>query len=389
MSIGLHQDADAGAPAPLTGQCLVEAMSSLAVQVQPWKPGDFTMVRAIQGAPRNHGKVDEMRFEGKLVAVKRMPNWWVTESFEDFENKYPKEVERPWHDLGIAVALRQRGFAHTCELLGIFRDNNLTYTVSELATHGDLFSWSIEAPAPGPAREKVVRAMASQLCSAVRWLHDLGVAHSDLSLENVLLIGAPSSSADSFQLKVIDFAMAKIGRLQDTALKSQTGKKFYAAPELHVAAAPGQQESAVFDAFLVDEFALGVLLYALALADYPWSSTVKGESNNFEFARRFGADRFLERRSLRGSPLTGLLSGGLLRLLGGLLSSEPERRLTVGEDCYPEARASVWGLTYLDDTEATTSARACQVQKMVSTGSVSTMMSEGGGAVSDSEAEGA
>jgi serine/threonine protein kinase len=364
-------------------------MSSLAVQVQPWKPGGFTMVRAIQGAPRNHGKVDEMRFEGKLVAVKRMPNWWVTESFENFESKYPKEVERPWHDLGIAAALRQRGFAHTCELLGIFRDNNLTYTVSELATHGDLFSWSIEAPAPGPAREGVVRAMASQLCAAVRWLHNLGVAHSDLSLENVLLIGAPSSSADSFQLKVIDFAMAKIGRLQDTALKSQTGKKFYAAPELHVAAAPGQQEAAVFDAFLVDEFALGVLLYALALADYPWSSTQKGESNNFEFARRFGADRFLERRSLRGSPLTGLLSKGLLRLLGGLLSSEPEQRLTVGEDCYPEARASVWGVMYLDDTEATSSARACQVQKCVSTGSVSTIMSEGGGAASDSEAEAA
>ncbi|CAK0872807.1 unnamed protein product [Prorocentrum cordatum] len=371
------------------------------------------MVRAIQGAPRNHGKVDEMRHEGKLVAVKRMPNWWVMETHEEFEYKYPKEVERPWHDLGIAAALRQRGFAHTCELIGIFRDDSLTYTVSELATHGDLFSWSIQAPAPGRARELAVRAVASQLCAAVRQMHDLGVAHCDLSLENVLLIGAPGGRAGGFQLKVIDFAMAKIGRLQAAAPKNQTGKKFYAAPELHAAAAPGRPESAVVDAFLADAFALGVLLYALALADYPWSSTQKGESNNFEYARRFGADKFLERRSLRGALLTTLLSKGLLQLLGGLMRSEPEQRLTVGEDaprgggarlarsaapglgeaCYPEERASVWGLTYLDDTGARAAARACQagdqqVQKTLSTGSVSTTMSEGACAASDSEPEG-
>ncbi|CAK0801007.1 unnamed protein product, partial [Prorocentrum cordatum] len=54
---------------------LAESMRELADGVRPWEKGAFTAVRRLQEAERNHGRVDEMSYQGHHVAVKRMPNW--------------------------------------------------------------------------------------------------------------------------------------------------------------------------------------------------------------------------------------------------------------------------------------------------------------------------
>ncbi|CAK0801006.1 unnamed protein product, partial [Prorocentrum cordatum] len=124
---------------------LAESMRELADGVRPWEKGAFTAVRRLQEAERNHGRVDEMSYQGHHVAVKRMPNWWVEDDPRAFQRKHRHQLERPWVDVGIVAELQRAHYPYTCELIGIFRDDHCTYVVSSLASHGDMFMWAEKA----------------------------------------------------------------------------------------------------------------------------------------------------------------------------------------------------------------------------------------------------
>ncbi|CAK0801003.1 unnamed protein product, partial [Prorocentrum cordatum] len=139
----------AGGPAPtcwhMDEAALAESMRELADGVRPWEKGAFTAVRRLQEAERNHGRVDEMSYQGHHVAVKRMPNWWVEDDPRAFQRKHRHQLERPWVDVGIVAELQRAHYPYTCELIGIFRDDHCTYVVSSLASHGDMFMWAEKA----------------------------------------------------------------------------------------------------------------------------------------------------------------------------------------------------------------------------------------------------
>merc|ERR1712048_761922 len=61
-------------------------------QVQEWCPHDYEMVKTLQLAPRNQGRVDLMKIvkTGKFAAVKRMPNSWITTGPKEFDSAYPE-----------------------------------------------------------------------------------------------------------------------------------------------------------------------------------------------------------------------------------------------------------------------------------------------------------
>jgi len=176
-----------------------------------------------------------------------MPNSWITSGPKEFASAYPESSERPWLDIGIINILHQSGFEHVCEPLGVFSDGLETYVVSSYASEGELFSWLEKGPASGPERESLIRPIMRQLFSAVKALHCLGIAHCDISLENVLLTDEGAGPI----VKLIDFGMATLNRSGTTA----RGKKSYMAPEMF------SGES--FDAFATDAFALGVCAFSL------------------------------------------------------------------------------------------------------------------------------
>lgn len=85
----------------------------LAMHVCVWGPWeDYEEVELIQEAPRNRGCVTLMRSlerRGGFVAVKRMPNTWVTESSWDFARCWPRSSERPWLDMSLVRHLHRSG----------------------------------------------------------------------------------------------------------------------------------------------------------------------------------------------------------------------------------------------------------------------------------------
>jgi serine/threonine protein kinase len=312
-------------------------LNSISTGVKPWQTGQFTFIKTLQNAVRNHGHVDLMEsvapdLPGGVarVAVKKMPTKWVQKSAHDFNAKYPNSSERPWYDMAFVKALRSLDCPFVCELVGIFRDEKNTYVVTQLCTEGDLFGWCDFEPGPGSAREAITQPLVKQICFAIKFIHSVGIAHRDLSLENILLT---KSSGDQLQVKLIDFGMGSLGRFY---LNEVRGKQSYQAPEMHSA-------TVAYDAFLTDMFAIGVVIFGMSVRDYPWISTRRNGCKLFEFYHQNGLPTLLKKRKLRGSAaqyLADVLSEPLADLLAALLQMDPSKRVTCGAQCFQEAGAS-------------------------------------------------
>jgi len=315
-------------------------------EVRPWKPGHFEMIGKVQDAVRNRGQVHVMRdaTSGGLVAVKQMPNEWVRSCHSEFVETYPKETEQPWQDIGCNRFLSMVSYPYGCRLLGVYRGEEHTAVVTELASEGDLFTWC-GAPTGAPPsleRECLLRPLARQILQGVQQLHEMSIVHRDLSLEN-LVMSKDDGNNGAMQIRVIDFGMASTGR---SFTNSVSGKPSYQAPELH--------GSDPYDAFLSDAFAIGVSLYAAFMKDYPWLSTRPGGCKCYEFYKKHGFRKYIAKRKVRGSKWTvsTVMSKELQSLLEGLLAINPADRLTLGEASWEKEdlpRRSVWDEPWLQD----------------------------------------
>jgi len=304
--------------------------------VQTWEPNKFKMIRKLQDAPGSLARVLHMidLSRGKEVAVKQIPNSWICHHPGDCDQQHYGLMEQPWVGIGCAALLTSAGCQYTCPLLGVYRDEQTTHIVMELASEGDLFSWCCSPflSAPGLEREALVRLVARQIIDSVRQLHDLSIVHGDISLENIVLSG-------SLLIKLIDFGKSSTSRFFMPGIRS---KPSYDAPELHM----GQD----VDGFLSDAFAVGVTLYVLLCNDYPWLSTRPGRCKSFEYFFKNGFCAFIKKRRLRGgSHVEELLSEPVIELLSGLLDPDPAARLTLGEAVWAKgARRSASQSSWLD-----------------------------------------
>jgi len=313
---------------PMTSADLMATTQGIASNVVTWNPDNFTRVKLLQDAVRNHGRVDLMcRKDEKgveQVAVKRMPTSWVQDGPAKFKEAYPRSSELPWCDIGMVGHLNSIKYPYVCDLIGVYRDQLNTFVVSSLATEGDLFGWCPNEPLPGPQREAKMLPLAKQIFTAVRWLHNLGVAHRDLSLENILLTDV---GGGEMQIKLIDFGMATLAK---SCLREVRGKASYQAPEMH--------GDIPFDPMALDHFAVGVVLFAMAAQDYPWTATTPNSCRLFEYVKMFGLRKFLSHRRVRkGGPekhLADVFSPEFVDLMEGMLAFDPTERATLGENCY-------------------------------------------------------
>mmetsp|Transcript_34964 Transcript_34964/g.94762 ORF Transcript_34964/g.94762 Transcript_34964/m.94762 type:complete len:453 (-) Transcript_34964:125-1483(-) len=332
-----------GEAEPVTRSSLEDFMTRVSLDVASWDPGSFVHVKTLQDAIKNHTHVDHMEQSlggaARPVAVKRLPNAWMRGGPQEFRAQQPQAAERPWCDLGIVRYLNSICCPFACDLLGVFCDEENTFAVTSLATKGSLFYWCDGSPRPGPSREAMILPIAQQIFTAITWLHELGIAHRDISLENILLT---DESDGKLQVKIIDFAMATPTRM---CCMEARGKPSYQAPEMHA--------DAEYDAFLADAFSLGVVLFAMALKDYPWASTRPDACALFGYVRRCGLKKFLEKRRLRnGAPdehLLHVMSPSLAGLMEGLLQLDPERRSTLGESCFHKTgmETSAWDTEWM------------------------------------------
>lgn len=295
-----------------------------------WDQSKWKSIKTLASIQGGEGLVELMtshEHEEQRVAVKTLPLKLLRLCPQDFNDVYPDRYERPWTDISIVKYLNSCCFPWSCELLGVYLDDDVVHIATSFANRGDLYTWcESDTSTAGVAREEVMRPIVSQLVRATCWLHNLGIAHRDLSLENVLLTDVGEAQ---LQVKIVDFGHATLSRMASLEVR---GKPSYQAPEMH-----GRAD---YDTFLVDSFSVGVIIYCMAVHSYPWDHTLPGMDRSFEVARTYGMEHFLRKKQLpcEERPVAAVFSVFLVELLCGLLAFAPEIRHSLGEACF-EKRA--------------------------------------------------
>lgn len=301
-----------------------------ASEIEPWRSEQFKLVKNLSTAGHG-GRVDDMQNSdsGQRFAVKVYPVTRIGSGSDEFLLQHPKAIENPWQDLAVLELLHEERCPYVCELFGMFRSPLETFMVSSLAIEGDLFTWCEVAPRPGVCREAAARPLARELLEALRYIHNLGLAHRDVSLENVLLMAV---DAPEPRVRLCDFAQASVGRVGEGA----RGKQEYRAPECVKARS--------YDTFQADAFAAGVTIFGLVTHDYPWKATDPVCCEMFAFVEECGLRAFLGERTLRHDErlLSEVLSADAVRLLEGLLAVDPEERLSLGSAAHGTAFQEAW-----------------------------------------------
>jgi hypothetical protein len=100
---------------------------------------------------------------------------------------------------------------------------------------------------------------AIKLAGGVAALHRAGIIHRDIKPENVILEAIRDREAPG--LRLIDLGVARLPHMEDIPAPYAPGTPSYMAPELF-AGAPGDERS--------DQFALGVTIYRMFTAAYPY-----------------------------------------------------------------------------------------------------------------------
>lgn len=141
-----------------------------------------------------------------------------------------------------------------------YQDEENFYIVMEYCSGGDLLS-RLEK---GPITEDGIHRIMKMALSAVKFLHEKGVVHRDLKLENFLY----SDQSEDAEIKLIDFGLAtRINPQKRGRLNSFVGTAFYVAPEVI---------NSDYDE-KCDEWSLGVMMYILFTQRPPFQGRTDSE----------------------------------------------------------------------------------------------------------------
>ena len=139
----------------------------------------------------------------------------------------------------------------------IFTITNRVFIFMELAA-GD----ALDMLKNGPLSEPKCQLLYKQVCSALHYMHSLGIAHRDLKCENILINESRTVA------KITDFGFARKVYDQNTGRKIRTethcGSAAYVAPEVLLPDIP-------FDAIRADCWSIGVVLFVLVNNRLPFT----------------------------------------------------------------------------------------------------------------------
>jgi hypothetical protein len=189
-------------------------------------------------------------------------------------------------ELAILSILDQFQHRYIISLIQFGTDSNFLYTITPL---GRISLWdkliqgeSLSPTSPTGGILPFLHQLRKQIGSALAFLHSIGFAHRDVSLENIIEMNDGS-------FKLIDFGLACSLTLQDThqgrwlpiPLDYRNGEPFavgkgrYLAPEVFLTAQPNvtpnqQEPSFRYDAQKADVFALGISIFVAAFRAFPY-----------------------------------------------------------------------------------------------------------------------
>ena len=203
--------------------------------------------------------------------------------------------------------MKQVDHPNIIKLRDVFFGSRTVYLVMELCKGGELFDEVTRKAQNGLPELQTGRLMADML-SAVLYLHNKGIAHRDLKLENFLF----EEPGMSNPLKLIDFGLSR-HCVPKESMRQVVGSAYYTAPE--VLKADYDQRC--------DVWSLGVIAYMLLTGVPPFN----GDSSEKIHSLILSAEvDFSGRVFQKATPTT-------VEFVKLLLTKDPNARLTIEQAC--------------------------------------------------------
>ncbi|KAJ2608574.1 serine/threonine protein kinase [Coemansia sp. RSA 1365] len=143
------------------------------------------------------------------------------------------------------------------ETLDLIFEGNRVYEIMEFCPH-DLFTFV----AMGNMDLEETFCWFKQVCQGVKYLHQIGIAHRDLKLENCLL-------TDQGIVKIIDFGCATVFKTpfqkEPSKVVGICGSDPYIAPEVLMS-----RRQLPYFAQVADVWSVGIMFMCMTLLKFPW-----------------------------------------------------------------------------------------------------------------------
>jgi len=271
----------------------------------------YSLEKAIHGGKSNirilKGSVASTK---ETVAIKLFPKQNNGKCMPNFFNE-----ERSASQLSHPHILRYHSFYQDA-VIQVGEDQFKEYSaiIMEYVPYGDLFGLASKRP----FSEKLARTIFKQILSAVKYLHEQGLAHLDLKLENVLV--QPEG------IKLIDFDACEPVE-KANKITSPKGSLGYRAPEF----AKGDFESLLAG----DIYSLGVVLFSLALGTPPYNETEKNGKvyydKYYEVLRQDVKQFWKVHENYRENDGRPKLSKAFKDIIEAMLKENPKKRPTISD----------------------------------------------------------
>ncbi|KAF9063017.1 hypothetical protein BDP27DRAFT_1335869 [Rhodocollybia butyracea] len=248
--------------------------------------GNYTLGRVIGEGAYGKVRIGIHRLTSMRVAIKQIP--------KSMSASLTREIHHH----------RQLHHPHVTQMYEVIATESSIWIVTELCSGGELFDYLSEK---GRLSEDETRFLFGQLCLAVAYLHEKGIVHRDLKLENVLL-------DERCRVKLGDFGFTREFE-RGVSMETFCGTTGYASPEM-------LQGKKYFGAE-VDIWSLGVILYCLLTGMLPFDDDDEQIMRDKVVVGEFEDPEWL--------------SNEARDLIKNILQKEPSKRLTI-----PQILEHVW-----------------------------------------------
>mmetsp|Transcript_7856 Transcript_7856/g.12467 ORF Transcript_7856/g.12467 Transcript_7856/m.12467 type:complete len:836 (-) Transcript_7856:441-2948(-) len=256
----------------------------------------------------------EDRVTGRKVAIKQIPKHCT--EYASFQ----REME------ALAQIARAGGHPNINSLRETFvgsHDDDNYYLVLDLLAGKEVFDQLCDA---GTYSEADAARLIRQVASALAFLHDLGIVHSDLKPENLMLT---SKNPNNAVVQLVDFGCARYVPESIPSESVSRDSNRQADPSSPMASTPAYCPPEVFGCKRCkdivpsfDMWSLGVIVFALLTGTHPFD--LENDASNQELERRIVEG---EMPNLDGKEYS-FLSDDAKDVILGLMNMEPEKRWT-------------------------------------------------------------
>lgn len=214
------------------------------------------------------------------------------------------------------------------KIIEFINNENYLFIILDLATGLDLYEHILNN---NLLSENEARRMFKQLILAVEACHTFGIVHRDIKLENILIRHKQESEqlfVEPGTLILTDFGLSNFyidENKNKFLLKTPCGSEKYAAPEL-VGDLDDEQDNE-YNPCAIDIWSIGIVLYLSLIGAFPFIKA----TDTCEIYQEYKTNKYIL------TELTDNFSNSLSTLLFGILTINPEKRLTI-----PQIKSSDW-----------------------------------------------